>query len=153
MKGVACVALISAILSGCSSAPFQPVVRDTNKSIVADGPGNPYKPNTVIVVSSPDFPWAADNVAKVINANAVAKNIGLYEAYNDVLYNKNVVGMIEVVVNVDQLYEVVFAVCRNKETQQVWKESRIINYGGGRETLAKTMVGGLVNEISGKSCP
>lgn len=146
------MAVIFALLSGCSSAPFQTVERDVNRKVVADGPDNPYKPNTVIVVSSPGFPWAAENVAKVLNANAVAKDISLYEAYDSVLYNENVIGLVEVVVNVDQLYEVVFAVCRNNETQQVWKESRIINFAGGRETLARDMVGGLVQKVSGKSC-
>lgn len=153
MREIIFIAVIFTLLSGCSSAPFQPVDRDVNKKIIAGGPDNPYKPNTVIVVSSPGFPWAAENVAKVLNANAVAQDISLYEAYNHVLYNENVIGLVEVVVNVDQLYEVVYAICRNNETQQVWKETRIVNFAGGRETLARSMVGALVQKVSGKSCP
>ncbi|MNL88527.1 hypothetical protein D3C87_2182940 [compost metagenome] len=55
--------------------------------------------------------------------------------------------------DVDNVYESVSAVCRDTETKQVWQETRVLNFAGGRESLARSMVGALVTKVSGKQCP
>jgi hypothetical protein len=69
------------------------------------------------------------------------------------LYNKNVVGLVEVNVDVDNFFESVSAVCRDAETKKVWQETRVLNFAGGRDRLARDMVGGLITKVTGKPCP
>ena len=153
MNKATLLVIASLTLGGCASQPHQALIRDPSVSITPSGPENPYSPGTVIVVATPGFEWAAQNVAQVINADAVAPKISWFAARNLALYNKNVVGIVEVAVDVDNFFESVSAVCRDKETTAVWQETRILNFAGGRERLARDMVGGLVTKVSGKPCP
>jgi hypothetical protein len=140
-------------LMACASQPEQALQRDPNAPRTLPGKDNPYAPNTVIVIATPGFPWAAKNVADVVSANAVSPEISYFAARNLVMYNDNVVGLIEVNVDVDNVYESVSAVCRDKETRTVWQETRVLNFAGGRESLARSMVGALVTKVAGKTCP
>jgi len=145
--------IASLALAGCASQAHQALTRDPTVASIPPGPDNPYSPGTVIVVATPGFDWAAQNVAQVINAEAVAPDVSWFAARNLALYNENVVGVVEVSVDVDNLFESVSAVCRDKETTAVWQETRILNFAGGRERLARDMVGALVTKVSGKPCP
>ncbi|MEN5036723.1 hypothetical protein [Pseudomonas sp. TWI929] len=145
--------IASLALAGCASQPQQALTRDPRVASTPSGPENPYSPGTVIVVATPGFEWAAQNVAQVINAEAVAPKVSWFAARNLALYNENVVGVVEVSVDVDNIFESVSAVCRDKETTAVWKETRILNFAGGRDRLARDMVGALVTKVSGKPCP
>ncbi len=153
MNKATLLVLASLALGGCASHPQQALIRDPNVVSTPTGPSNPYPPGTVIVVATPGFEWAATNVAQVLNADAVAPKLSWFAARNLALYNENVVGLVEVSVDVDNIFESVSAVCRNKETKSIWQETRVLNFAGGRERLARDMVGGLVNKVSGKPCP
>jgi hypothetical protein len=147
--------LIIALLAigGCASQPEQALVRDPQVAIIPSGPTNQYPPGTVIVIATPGFPWAAKDVASVLSANAIAPDLSLFAARNLALYNKNVIGLVEVNVDVDNFFESVSAVCRDVETKKVWQETRVLNFAGGRDRLARDMVGGLVTKVTGKPCP
>jgi len=129
------------------------LIRDPNIPKVLANKQNPFPPNTVIVIATPGFPWAAKNVADVLSANAISPEMSFFAARNAVMYNENVVGLVEVNVDVDSAYESVSAVCRDAETKMSWQETRILNFYGGRETLARSMVGALVTKVAGKTCP
>lgn len=153
MKKAALLVLVSLALGGCASQPKQALVRDPGVVSTPSGSENPYPPGTVIVVATPGFEWAAKDVAQVLNADAIAPQISWFAARNLALYNENVVGLVEVNVDVDNIFESVSAVCRDKETVALWQETRVLNFAGGRERLARDMVGGLVTKVSGKPCP
>ncbi|VVN64625.1 hypothetical protein [Pseudomonas fluorescens] len=140
------------LLAGCGSEPFQPEVRDSNVHLQRSEQ-NIYEPGTVIVISNAEFPWAAKDVASVLGSNAKAYDLTLFEARQQVMYNPNVSGLVEVVLNLDQAYETVAAVCRDKETKKVWQETRVVNFMGGRERLARDMTGALVTKVRGMRCP
>lgn len=150
-NAVICLGLIT-LLTGCGSEPFQPEVPDASRppSLAA---GNAYPSGTVIVISNAEFPWAAKDVANVLGSNAKAYDLSLFEARQQVMYNPNVAGLVEVVLNLDQAYETVAAVCRDKDTKKVWQETRVINFMGGRERLARDMTGALVTKVRGLRCP
>ncbi len=141
-----------ALLAGCGSEPNQPEVRDPSFMLQTNSE-NTYKPGTVIVISNAEFPWAARDVASVLGSSAKAYELSLFEARQQVMYNPNVVGLVEVILNLDQAYETVAAVCRDKETKKVWQETRVINFMGGRERLARDMTGALVTKVRGMRCP
>ena len=92
-------------------------------------------------------------MANVLGLNAKAYDLSLFEARQQVMYNRNVSGLVEVVINLDQAYETVSAVCRDKETKKVWQETRVLNFMGGRERLARDMTGALVSKVRGMRCP
>ena len=153
MLKLAFVLLASIGFVGCASQPEQALVRNPNIPKIVAGKENPYLPNTVIVIATPSFSWAAKDVADVLSANAISSDMSLFAARNLVMYNENVVGLVEVNVDVDNLYESVSAVCRDSETKRVWQETRVLNFAGGRDSLARSMVGALVTKVSGKQCP
>ena len=140
------------LLAGCGSEPYQPEVPDASVALHSAA-GNIYTPGTVLVISNAEFPWAARDVANVLGSNAKAYDLSLFEARQQVMYNKNVLGLGEVVINLDQAYETVSAVCRDKETKKVWQETRVLNFMGGRERLARDMTGALVSKVRGMRCP
>ena len=112
-----------------------------------------YKPNTVIVIATPGYEWAAHDVANVLLVNTSPQEISLKAAYDIMQDNENVVGLVEVELNLDQFYETVYAICRDSNGKEVWKKKRMLNFGGGKERLAKDMVGGLLKKVKGKTCP
>lgn len=139
-------------LGGCGSEPTQPEVPDASIRLLPSEQ-RVYQPGTVIVISNAEFPWAARDVASVLGSNARAYDLSLFEARRQVMYNPNVTGLVEVVLNLDQAYETVAAVCRDKSTTKVWQETRVINFMGGRERLARDMTGALVTKVRGMHCP
>lgn len=152
MRRVLVVIGVMSVLAGCGSEPTQPEVRDPGFTLQSSSK-NTYPPGTVIVISSAEFPWAARDVAGVLGSNAKAFDLSLFEARQQVMYNPNVSGLVEVVINVDQVYETVAVVCRDKETKKVWQETRVLNFMGGRERLARDMTGALVTKVRGMRCP
>ncbi len=112
-----------------------------------------YPENSVIVVATPGFPWAAEDVSKVLGVRATPLDIGLVEAADIAKQEPNVLGVVEVQVNVSQFYETVHAICRDDQGREIWRERRVLNFGGGQERLARDMVRGLLKKINGKRCP
>lgn len=143
---------VIALLFGCAPTVDKPMKRDPRKSILSAGPDNPYQPETVLVIATPGYLWAANDVSQVMLSNTSPQDIPLKSAYDALLYNENVIGLVEVIISLDQFYETVSAVCRDKESSKVWQETRALNFGGGQERLAKDMVGGLLGKVRGKSC-
>ena len=112
-----------------------------------------YPENSVVVVATPGFAWAAEDVSKVLGVRGVPMDIGLVEAADIAREQDNVVGVVEVEINVAQFYETVYAICRNDQGQELWREKRMLNFGGGPDRLARDMVRGLLKKIKGKKCP
>ena len=112
-----------------------------------------YPENSVVVVATPGFPWAAEDVSKVLGVRATPLDVGLVEAADIAKAEPNVIGVVEVQVNVSQFYETVYAICRNDQGHEIWREKRMLNFGGGQERLARDMVRGLLKKVNGKRCP
>ena len=112
-----------------------------------------YPPESVVVVATPGFDWAAVDVARVLGVRAVPVTVSLVEAADITRNDANVLGVVEVEINVDQAFETVCAICRNESGVEIWREKRMLNFGGGRERLAKSMVGALLTKVKGKRCP
>ena len=115
--------------------------------------GQEYKPDTVLVIATPGYEWAANDVADVLLVNTSPQDISLKQAYDIMQTEVNVVGMVEVELNLDQFIESVLAICRDRTGKEVWRKKRILNFAGGKERLARSMVGGLLKKVKGKSCP
>jgi hypothetical protein len=112
-----------------------------------------YPPESVVVVATPGFDWAASDVSRVLGVRAVPLSVSLVEAAEIARSQSNVVGVVEVEINVDQSFETVYAICRNETGTEIWRVKRMLNFGGRRETLARSMVGALLKKIKGKRCP
>lgn len=112
-----------------------------------------FPDRSILVISTPGFPWAAEDVSKVLGVRATPLDVGLAEAAELVLGDPRLVGVVEVEINVAQFYETVYAICRDKQGREVWREKRMLNFGGGPERLARDMVGGLLKKVKGKKCP
>lgn len=112
-----------------------------------------YPPGTTLVVATPGFPWAAEQVAGVLGGKPVAVESTRAEALTIVRDDPNVVGVVDVEVNVYQAYETVKAVCYGSDGSEEWHERRLLNAGGGPEKLAREMVGALLKKVRGKACP
>lgn len=112
-----------------------------------------YPPESVIVVATPGFHWAAEDVSKVIGVRATPLDVGLVEAADIAREHQNVLGVVEVQINVSQFYETVYAICRDDTGKEVWREKRMLNFGGGQDRLAQDMVRGLLKKVRGKKCP
>ena len=113
----------------------------------------PYPPNSVLVVATPGFEWAASDVSRVLGVRSTPVTLSLFDAGDLAKSDPNVIGVVEVELNLDQLYEKAFVICRDKEGNEQWREKRMLNFGGGRERLARDMVGALVKKVKGKKCP
>ena len=112
-----------------------------------------YPENSVVVVATPGFPWAAEDVSKVLGVRATPLDVGLVEAADIAKAESNVLGVVEVQVNVSQFYETVYAICRDDQGREIWRQKRMLNFGGGQERLARDMVRGLLKKVNGKKCP
>lgn len=112
-----------------------------------------YPKNSVVVVATPGFSWAAEDVSKVLGVRAVPLDVALIEAAEIAEADENVKGVVEVEVNLGQFYENVIAICRNDRGEEIWREKRMLNFGGGADKLARDMVRGLITKIKGKKCP
>lgn len=112
-----------------------------------------YPPRSVIVISTPGFEWAAVDVSKVLGTRSTPLDVGFAEAADIAAQDPNVVGVVEVEVNVSQFYETVYAICRDEQGKEIWRVKRMLNFGGGQERLARDMVRGLLKKVKGKTCP
>ena len=112
-----------------------------------------YPPGTTLVFATPGFPWAADQVAGVLGGQSpAAVEASLSDVRRIALESTNVVGYVEVQVNVYQAYETVKAICYRPAGEEVWSKRRLLNAGGGPETLAREMVGRLLKKVRGLTC-
>jgi hypothetical protein len=112
-----------------------------------------YAPGTTLVVAAPGFPWAAEHVAGVLGGKPLSIEATRAEALTLAQKDPNVVGVVEVEVNVYQAYETVRAVCYRPDGGEAWHERRLLNAGGGPEKLARDMVGALLKKVRGRTCP
>ena len=112
-----------------------------------------FPKNSVIVVATPGFAWAAEDVSKILGVRAVPLDVALIEAAEIAEADENVKGVVEIEINLGQFYENVIAICRNDNGQELWREKRMLNFGGGSDKLARDMVRGLITKIKGKKCP
>lgn len=114
---------------------------------------SPYPDRSVLVIATPGYPWAAADVSKVLGMRATPVDMGLAEAADVALEDPKLLGVVEVEINVAQFYETVYAICRDKHGKEIWREKRMLNFGGGPERLARDMVAGLLKKVKGKKCP
>ena len=112
-----------------------------------------FPDKSVLVIATPGYGWAASDVSKVLGVRATPTDLGMVEAADLALSDPHLVGVVEVEINVAQFYETVYAICRDKQGQEVWREKRMLNFGGGPERLARDMVAGLLKKVKGKKCP
>ena len=122
-------------------------------SITADASETEYPKNSVLVVATPGYEWVAVDISKVLGVKAVARDIAFIEAAEIAKENENILGVVEVEINLGQFYETVYAVCRDNEGNEVWRVKRMLNFGGGADKLARDMVQGLMTKVKGKRCP
>src|SRR5688500_3387352 len=114
---------------------------------------SPYPPNSVLVVATPGFDWAASDVSRVLGVRSTPVVMSLFDAGDFAKNDPNVIGVVEVELNLDQFYEKAFVICRDKSGAERWREKRMVNFGGGRDKLARDMVGALVKKVKGRKCP
>ena len=114
---------------------------------------NEYPKNSVIVVATPGYEWAAQDISKVLGVRAVARDIAFIDAAEIAKENENVLGVVEIEINLGQFYETVYAICRDNDGKEVWRVKRMLNFGGGADKLARDMVQGLMTKVKGKKCP
>ena len=113
-----------------------------------------YPPGTVLVFSTPGFPWAAEQVAGVLGGGRPTPlEASLAEVRAIVSANSNVVGYLEVEVNVYQAFETVKANCFRRDGSLAWSKKTLLNAGGGPDKLAREMVGRLLKKVHGQNCP
>lgn len=112
-----------------------------------------FPDKSVLVISTPGYSWAAEDIAKVLGVRATALDIGLVDATDLTRSDPRLVGLVEVEINVAQYFETVYAICRDKQGQEVWREKRVLNFGGGPDRLARDMVAGLMKKVKGRKCP
>lgn len=111
-----------------------------------------YPPGTSLVIASPGFPWAARQVADVLGGHPVALDGSLSDLQSILSASPNVVGYVEVEVNVYSAYETVKANCRHRSGNLLWSKMTFWNMGGSPESLAHEMVGRLLKKIRGQEC-
>lgn len=112
-----------------------------------------YSAGTTLVIATPGFPWAAQQIAGVLTGSPVAADIGYGDALRVLSENPNVDGLVEVEVNVYQAFETVKVICRDKAGTRQWEKKTVLNAGGGPEQLARDMVGRLLKKVKGRHCP
>jgi hypothetical protein len=112
-----------------------------------------YPQGTVLVFATPGFPWAAQQVAGVLAGTPVALDTSLAEVRAIASSNPNIVGIVEVEVNVYQAYETVKANCLRADGTKVWSKKTLFNAGGTPDQLARDMVGKLLGKVKGQACP
>lgn len=118
--------------------------------------GNPeisFTQGSVIVVATPNYFWAAEDVASVLGSPAKPMDISLQEAFQIAAREQSVVGVVDVELNLFQAYETVFARCYSPEKKELWRKKRLLNFGGGPDRLARDMVGALLRKVKNKTCP
>lgn len=121
--------------------------------LVATTAESPYPPNSVLVVATPGYDWAAADVSRVLGVRSNPVVMSLFDARDIASLDPNVIGVVEIELNLDQFYENVIAICRDEDGNERWREKRMLNFGGGKERLARTMVGGLLKKVRDKKCP
>lgn len=112
-----------------------------------------YPPDSVVVIATPGFPWAAVDVSKVLGVRGIPLDVGFAEAADIAKSQENVRGVVEVEINVAQFYETAYVICRDDDGKELWRVKRMLNFGGGQERLAQDMVRALLKKVKGKKCP
>lgn len=111
-----------------------------------------YPAGTSLVIASPGFSWAARQVADVLGGHPIALDGSLADLQSILSTSPNVVGYVEVEVNVYSAYETVKANCRHRSGNLLWSKVSFWNMGGSPESLAREMVGRLLKKIRGQKC-
>ncbi|HXU30038.1 MAG TPA: hypothetical protein VN851_05620 [Thermoanaerobaculia bacterium] len=111
-----------------------------------------FPPGTSLVIATPGFPWAAQQVAGVLGGHPVALDASFADLQSILSTAPNVVGYVEVEVNVYNAYETVKANCHHRNGNLLWSKMTLWNMGGSPESLAREMVGRLLKKVHGQSC-
>jgi hypothetical protein len=121
-------------------------------SAIAGGTDS-YPEDCVLVVATPGFDWAATEVSQVLDVRAVPVAMSLFDAAQVAKNDANVLGVVEVELNLSQFIETAYVICRDASGAEKWRVKRMLNFGGGQERLARDMVQGLLKKAKGKKCP
>lgn len=111
-----------------------------------------YPPGSTLVFGTPGFPWAPQQVAGVLRGKPVAVDLSYSDAFRILTENPDVIGLVEVEINVYQAFETVKIICHDKSGGRLWERKTILNAGGGPEQLARDMVGRLLKKVKGLQC-
>jgi hypothetical protein len=121
-------------------------------SVTATGPP-PFQPGTVLVIGPSSFPWAAPQVAGSVGKAASSFEGSLDQAVKTAATDSNVVGILEVGLEVDVVFESGRIVCYSPKGARVWEKVVRVSSPGGQEHIARNFVRKLSAKIKGKTCP
>lgn len=62
-------------------------------------------------------------------------------------------GVVELNIEVDAAFESVRAICYMADGSKVWQRKTSINWGGGKERIARRMVSKVAKKVEGMTCP
>lgn len=111
-----------------------------------------YPPNTVLVVSPPNYPFAGVEISGEI-PGAVPVEIPLVQAMAAARQNQNVIGIIDVMIAAESLFERGRVTCYSPTGKKQWAEKVMFNMGGGADKIAEKFSARLAGKVHGKHCP
>jgi tetratricopeptide (TPR) repeat protein len=112
-----------------------------------------YPAGTVLVTSPAKYDWATLEVSRALGSGAVPFEGSLLDAVKMAGEQKGVVGIVELTLDTESLYESGYLICYRPNGEKVWQEKTRFNTGGGEERIARRFVDKLSERVKGRKCP
>jgi hypothetical protein len=140
-----------------SSARDKLKLLDQLAPVTSLGPAVPsakaYFPGTMLIVGPDKFPWAVVQVSGALGVGAVPLKGTLNEAMQAASAQPSIVGLVEVVLDVDVVYESGRVICYRPNGEKIWEEKTMFNLGGGEERIARRFIDKLSARVKNRKCP
>ena len=112
-----------------------------------------HKPGTVLVVGPTEYAWAAPQIAGSLAPPATPFKGTLPDAFTAATSNPDVVGVVEVALDVESVFESGRVVCYTPAGAKKWEQKVRVSSPGGAEHIARRFVDKLSTRVKGRRCP
>lgn len=112
-----------------------------------------YAPGTILAIGPAKYDWAAPQIAGARGPSAVAINGSLSDAMKIAAANGNVVGILQLDLDVEVVFETGTLTCYRPNGAKSWDKTVRVSSPGGAEHVARVFVNKLADKTKSKTCP
>lgn len=122
--------------------------------VPAPSPSTPaYLAGTVLVLGPEKYDWAALQIATARGTSAVPIEGSLVSAVKIAGENPGVVGILQVTLDVEAIFETGRLTCYRPNGTKSWDKGVSVNFGGGPDKIARRYVKALADGTKSRTCP
>jgi hypothetical protein len=112
-----------------------------------------YAPGTILIIGPSNYDWAAPQIAGARGPATVPFNGSLSDAVKLAAANKAIVGILQLDLDVEVLFETGTLTCYRPSGAKSWDKTVRVSSPGGAEHIAHVFVNKLAERTKSKPCP